>query len=312
MGRSGKAPHPDIVRVSLRRGGDRFVQLEIFLDEGRRMLEQTDHVFRNQDLPVAVARRADADGRNRNRFRDALRQRFRDAFEDATKGAGVGDRLGVAFDRRPLTALTPHDAITALHVDRLGQETDMPHDRDAVVDQKGDGLFHANAAFQFHGGASGFLDDADGVTVRDLRTFLVAAERHIDGDQRPFGAAHHRLAVKDHVIHRDAQRRVHTVDRHGDGIADQEQIDVRVEEMRHGRGVRGETDDGLARFSLLNFGNGESKNLVVAGHTHLPRARGALLTVQDGYQGHFAGRSTSPDRQRRLRLSNNRRLGKCK
>ena len=69
-------------------------------------------------------------------------------------------------------------------LDHLRRQADMAHHRNAALGQIVDGLGHARAAFHLHRGAAGFLDHARGVAERDLRAFLIGAERHVDDDER--------------------------------------------------------------------------------------------------------------------------------
>jgi hypothetical protein len=55
--------------------------------------------------------------------------------------------------------------------------------------------------------------------------------------------------VGDHHVERDRQGAVEAIDDHAQRIADQQQVDMRVEPARHLRGVGGEADDRLTALA---------------------------------------------------------------
>jgi hypothetical protein len=76
----------------------------------------------------------------------------------------------------------------------------MAHDRHAALDEEADGLGHAHAALQLDGAAAGLLEDAHGGAESLLLAFLVGPEWHVDDDEGPARAAHHRSSLQDHHL----------------------------------------------------------------------------------------------------------------
>ena len=90
----------------------------------------------------------------------------------------------------------------------------MAHDRNAATGEIAGGVSDARAAFHLYRRAPGLLDHARGIAESNLRRLFVTAERHVDDDERALRAAHHRLAVQDHHVERDAEGVLHPVHHH--------------------------------------------------------------------------------------------------
>jgi len=119
----------------------------------------------------------------------------------------------------------------------------MAHHRHAALDQVFDGGRHRHAGLDLHRLGAGLLHDAHGVLIGELRRAFVGAEGHVDDHHGPLGAAHHRLAVQDHHLQRHADRVRQAVQHHADAVADQQQVAVRIQDLRHRGGVGGQADD---------------------------------------------------------------------
>jgi hypothetical protein len=78
---------------------------------------------------------------------------------------------------------------------------------------------------------------------------LIAAEGQVDDHAGVGRAAHHGRTMRDHHVERHGERAVEAVDHHAQRIADQQQVDMRIEPARHLRGVGGEADDRLAALA---------------------------------------------------------------
>ncbi len=102
--------------------------------------------------------------------------------------------------------------IAAERIDRLWCQPDMRHHRYATRTQEGDRFCHRLAALELDRRRAGFGKNAAGRGERLRRRGLVAAERHVDDDQRVKAAAHNRGAVRAHHVERDRQRRGEAVD----------------------------------------------------------------------------------------------------
>jgi hypothetical protein len=126
------------------------------------------------------------------------------------------------------------------------------------------GVGHLPPAFELDRGAAGFGHDARGVAERLLARFLIAAKRHVDDDQRRRRAAHDRPAMRDHHVEGDRQGVVEPVQHHPDRVADQQEIDMRVEKPRDRRGVGGQPDDRGA--ALLQIADRPPPGLCLRAH----------------------------------------------
>ena len=133
----------------------------------------------------------------------------------------------------------------------------MAHDRDAAPDQTVDGFRHVPAAFELDALAADFGHHPGAVAEGLGRRFLVAAERHIDDDAGRLGAAHHGLAVGDHHVEGNAQRAVQAVQHHAQAVADQQQVDMRVEQAGDRRRIGGQTDHRRAALARADIGCGQ-------------------------------------------------------
>ena len=82
---------------------------------------------------------------------------------------------------------------------------------------------------------------------------FVAAERHVDGDQRMPAAAHDGGAMSAHHLHRHRDGRRQAVDHLAEAVADQQHVAMRIEQLRHAHRVGGQHHDrllGLAAIAL--------------------------------------------------------------
>jgi len=86
------------------------------------------------------------------------------------------------------------------------------------------------------------------------RRGLIGAKRKIGDDCGARRAAFHCFGVHHHHVKRDAQRVVHAVQHHADGIADQQCVDMRIEQARDRCGVGSQDDDWLAPLRAASSG----------------------------------------------------------
>ena len=108
-------------------------ELSVFLDEFRHARRQAEHVLEHQDLPVALGRGADADGRDRDALGDPRGERLGQRLEHDGEGARLGDGLGIVLERRPFGAVAALRLEAAERVDRLRRQADMAHHRNAAL-----------------------------------------------------------------------------------------------------------------------------------------------------------------------------------
>ncbi|CAH1702002.1 hypothetical protein BOSEA1005_21701 [Hyphomicrobiales bacterium] len=291
--RPGKASSPDLGGIIGHGLVDAFGEVAEELDEFRHAPGQAEHVVEHKYLPVAGRRGADADGRDRDPGGDIGRERLGHCLQHHGEGTGLRHRLGIGDDRRPFRPAAPLGLEAAEHVHRLRRQPDMRHHRDAALDQEGDGLRHALPAFELQRPATGFLHDAGGVTERLFRAFLVAAEGHVDDDQRPPGAAHHRLPVQDHHFQRHRHGTVEAVHDHAEGIPDKQKIAVAIRQRRHGGGVGRQRNDRFGGLAAADVQRGQAPDLCLRRHVRLPISRpkqgkgpkpfGAALKAQSAF-----------------------------
>ena len=121
----------------------------------------------------------------------------------------------------------------------------MPADTSA-----GDHFGLVDAAFELHGLAAGFLQDAAGVFDRLVRAQVKAGERHVDDHERVLDGAADHFGVVDHFVERDGQRAVVPLHDHRHAVADENAFDAgRVDQPGH-RVVVGRDHRDLATGSL--------------------------------------------------------------
>ena len=125
----------------------------------------------------------------------------------------------------------------------------MPHHRHAAPGEIGDRAGHVRTTFHLHRLGAGLFQNTDRVFIGDLRRSLIGAERHIHDDQGLAAAAHHRLGVKNHHFHGDADRIGQAVQHHADRIADQQDVAGFVQQRRHRGGVGGQANDGRSALA---------------------------------------------------------------
>ena len=154
----------------------------------------------------------------------------------------------------------------AVDMNRLRAQTDMPHDRNATLDQEGDGAGECLPGLDLDRLAAGLLHHPDGRRVGLFGRALERSERQIDDDQRVGRSPHHRLAMQDHHLQRHGGGGRQPVDDHADRIADQKDIDMRIEQRRDRRGVGRQTDDLRTAFKRLNGGHGDPARQLLFRH----------------------------------------------
>ena len=113
------------------------------------------------------------------------------------------------------------------------------------------------------------LEDARGGMERLLLRGLVRAERHVDHDQRMLRAAHDRASLQDHHIERHRDGSFQPVHDHAEGIADENEIAMAIEEPRRMRVVGGQTHDRLATLVRADVGCRQPLDLVLCRHVEI-------------------------------------------
>ena len=152
-------------------------------------------------------------------------------------------------------------------------------------DEEGDRLGHRLAALQLHRRRAGLLEHARGVAERLLRALLIGAERHVDRDQSVPRTAHHRRAMRAHHLEADRDGRRQAVNHLAEAVADQQEIAMRIEQLRHPHRVGGERDDRLAALARQDRRRGQSLHRRRAGR----RAAGRGVDRVGGHGARFSG-----------------------
>ena len=120
-------------------------------------------VVNHLDLAITKDTGADADGRDGDSLGNELGQGGGDAFEDygectcILEGFGVSEELGCLLGGLALAA------VAAELVHRLRREPDVPHDRDAVLDDVVDGVGDGLSALELDGLGAALLEKSCGV-----------------------------------------------------------------------------------------------------------------------------------------------------
>ena len=125
----------------------------------------------------------------------------------------------------------------------------MPHYGNAALGQMPNRCFHARATFKFHRLRTGFLNRARGIVKRMRRAFFVSAKRQINNHQRFLGPAHHRRTMGDHHFERHTQRRFHAIHDHAEAVANEQKIDMRINQFGRMRVIGCQANNGVFAFA---------------------------------------------------------------
>jgi hypothetical protein len=239
----------------LERVADLAREARVPLDEaGEVTLGEAEQVVVDEHLAVRVAARADADRRHCEPSRHFGSDRCGDGLEND------GERAGVLERERALDQLCGGCGRLALRLEaaelrgRLGRQADVPHDRDARVDDRLHSRDHRACALELDRVRAGLLDEADRVLECLFVGDLEGAERHVADDDRMPCRAHDGARHEQHLLHRHRDGRALVAeDDHRRRVADEDDLDARVlGESRSRRVVGGDHDDLLA--ALLHGG----------------------------------------------------------
>ena len=203
------------------------------------------------------------------------------------KAPASATALRIGLVRRPLRAEAAARLEAADRVDGLRRHADMAHHRDAAVGEIADGLGHMHAALELDGAAARLLHHACGVAEGDRRALLVGAERHVDHDQRAGRAAHHGLRMHDHELERHRHGGLVAMHHHAEGVADQQEIDMRIDDARGMSMIGGQRHDRRAALCGLRI-SGAVIRLTVkscdtsqsSSNSQRPRVLGPLVLSQ--------------------------------
>ena len=192
-----------------------------------------------------------------------------DPLDHQRKRAGLGDGDPVGDNLAAFLLVVAARAVAAERVDRLRGEADMAHHRDAAPGEERDRLGHLLAAFELYRQAAGLGHDPGGGAERVRWRRLIRPKRQIHDNRRVARRPHHRSAMRDHHVEGHGQRAVEAVDHHRQAVADQEQVDLRVEQPRHRGGIGRKTHQLVAAFAAFDLADREALGPGLDAHTAL-------------------------------------------
>jgi hypothetical protein len=187
-------------------------------------------------------------------------------FEHDGERAGIAQRDRIfARGRRGDLGRSRSSRIRLTH--RLRLQAEVPHHRDADVDEPPHDVDAPAAAFELHGRGAAFLQQPARIAYRLSDADLIREKRHVDDDERA-SCRGRRARVVQHVVERHRQRVLVSEHDHAQRVADENHIDSgAIQQTRHGRVVGGERGDLLAACLLgLQVGTRiECPDMVIGG-----------------------------------------------
>ena len=182
----------------------------------------------DEHLPVAVGACADADRRDRERFRDPSGDRRRNGLEHERERASVlqGERVVAQLQRRFGGAPLRPEAAELRR--RLRGQPDVRHHADVRLGDRADARDHASGALELDDVGAALLDEPDRARDRLLVRDLVRAERKVADDERAPRRPRHRAGQEDHLVERHRHGRLVAEHHHRGRVADEDQLDARL------------------------------------------------------------------------------------
>ena len=132
----------------------------------------------------------------------------------------------------------------------------MAHHGNAALAEKCNRIRHPHTAFELDGATMGFLQDPHGGMERLLLRRFIGTKGHIDHDQRVARAAHHRAPLQDHHVERHRDRGLESVHDVAEGIADQDDVAITIDQGRRMRVIGRQHHDRIAVLARANVGRG--------------------------------------------------------
>ena len=236
----------DVFAVVFDGGADERAGVAIAADElGGGGKGEVDEVVEDEDLSVAVGSGADADGWNIELGGDGGGGFAGNAFEDEGAGAGFGEAAGIGFEALKGFGGAGLDAVAAHAVKALGGKAEVADDGDFGVSEGADQL--EARPLDFDGFSASLFDKADSIVNALVDCSVIAAKGHVGYDQGASNGTANGAGVMEHFIDGDSECVVVTEDHHGEGVADEEEVDSGfVYQAGGGVVVSGEGGDGLA------------------------------------------------------------------
>ena len=205
----------------------------------------------HQHLPARPRARADPDRRDGEALRDERGQAVRHALQHDREASGRLERKCVGEHALGAVDVAPLHAPAAQRVDALRREADVAHHRDARIHHQPDLGADLRPALQLHRVHAALFQEATGIFERLMDIALIAHEGHVADQEREAGAALHRAAVVEHLVHGDGQRVLMPKDDHRERVADQDRVDAaRFGQLGRRVVVGRDHRDGLAALFL--------------------------------------------------------------
>ena len=117
-------------------------------------IKHSKQVMQDQDLAITANPRANSNGRHGDCFGYLYGQRCGNTLKDHGKGSSVGNRSRIV-EQGLLVSL---NLVPAQAMHRLRHQADVPHHRNASIDQCRDGGSEGSAPLQFDGTTSRFFE----------------------------------------------------------------------------------------------------------------------------------------------------------
>ena len=178
----------------------------------------------DQNLTVHIHTSADADDRDADGFRYQFAQWSGDGLQNHGKRTRFFQGFGILNNAPGCRGILALHFKAAQGAGGLWCQTDVTLHWYAGLDDRPYGGGEIDTTFQFHYIASAFLHQSAGIADSFFHGNVVAHERHVTHDQRPFAAADHGLDVMDHVLHVHCDRAIESHHHHAQRIAHQNDI----------------------------------------------------------------------------------------
>ncbi|CCV05789.1 hypothetical protein MESS2_1670018 [Mesorhizobium metallidurans STM 2683] len=129
----------------------------------------------------------------------------------------------------------------------------MGHDRHAARGEEADRLGHGLAPLELHRCTTGLRHQARSVAEGLLGAFFIGTEWQVYDHQCSHQTAAHRLAVHDHHVESDAQRRREAVQDHADAVANENDVAVSINQSGDRRSICRQADEWSLAFPHSNI-----------------------------------------------------------
>ena len=169
----------------------------------------------HQNLTIHVGTGADADHRHIHRRGNFLGDFSGDLFNHDGKGSSLFQEHRIPQQGVRLFLIASAHLIGAKGVNRLGSQTQVPHDRNAHAHHTAHRFTGHFAPFHLDRFHARLFDHAARVAQGFIGIDLVAHERQVAHHKGTFHTTAHQSRVIEHVVQSHGHRGVETLDHHG-------------------------------------------------------------------------------------------------